>query len=74
MNTKRNKTMRTTGEKSEKATPRLVKAAEIVAREVVRTLPTPKPAAPVVRPTRTPRSATEARALFNALFGDPVGA
>jgi hypothetical protein len=53
-----------------KAAPRLVKAAEIVAREVARALPAPKP---IVRPVvRTPRTSADARAVFNSLFGEPA--
>lgn len=49
-----------------KAAPRLVKAAEIVARA----MPAPKP---VVRPVvRTPRTSADARAVFNSLFGEPA--
>jgi len=47
--------------------PRLVKAAEHMAREVVRSMP--RVAAPAPRPVRVPRGATEARAVFNTLFG-----
>jgi hypothetical protein len=54
-------------------TPRLVKAAEYVARGVARTLPSQQQrVAPVVRPTPTPRSAAEARKLLDSLFGSPV--
>ena len=53
-------------------TPRLVKAAEMVAREVVKSIPRPPQPAP--RPARAPRSAAEARALFNTLFGEPAKA
>ncbi len=52
--------------------PRLVKAAEMVAREVVKSIP--RPPQPARKPVRAPRSATEARALFNTLFGEPVKA
>jgi hypothetical protein len=53
-----------------KAAPRLVKAAEIVAREVARALPAPKAAArPIVR---MPRTSADARAVFDALFGEPA--
>jgi hypothetical protein len=53
-------------------TPRLVKAAELVAREVVKTIP--RAPEPIVRAVRTPRSANEARAIFNTLFGETAKA
>jgi hypothetical protein len=52
--------------------PRLVKAAEVVARKVVRS--SPREARPVVRPLRMPRGATEARAIFDSLFAEQAKA
>jgi hypothetical protein len=48
--------------------PRLVKAADVAAREAAEQVPqVAKVAKPVVR---TPRNAMEARDLFNQLFGE----
>lgn len=52
--------------------PRLVKAAELVAREVVKSIP--KVVAPAPRPVRMPRGAADARALFDSLFGETAKA
>jgi hypothetical protein len=55
-------------EKKQIEAPRLVKAADVAAREAAEQIPVVnKPAKPIVR---TPRNAMEARDLFNALFGE----
>jgi len=70
MKTKKMEHTVATGERTR--APRLVKAAELVAREVVKTIP--RAPEPIVRAVRTPRSANEARQLFNTLFGEPAKA
>jgi hypothetical protein len=55
--------------------PRLVKAGEIAAREAASAVEAerkPEIKAPTIDPAlrRTPRNATEARSMFEALFGD----
>lgn len=55
--------------------PRLIKAGQVAAREAQAAASEPKPdvkKAPAIDPAllRTPRNASEARSMFEALFGD----
>jgi hypothetical protein len=68
----KNKKIQMSEEKKPVSVPRLVKAADVAAREAaVVEQQLHAPVQKIVKPVlRTPRSAVEARDMFNALFGE----